>query len=179
MPTTIETVSTPFNNVSFPHATMTFYEFAARGRQPAVRMTWYDGGLLPPKPVEMGDEQFHPGGGALIIGTKGKLMYENYGSKPRLLPASLHESVGTPAPTLARIADENHEMNWVEAAKGLVPVSSPFEYAAKLTEVMLLGIVSLRAGKKLQYDGANMRVTNDEGATEFLARVPRQGWTSQ
>ena len=70
-------------------------------------------------------------------------------------------------------------MNWVEAAKGQVPASSPFEYAAKLTEVMLLGIVSLRAGKKLHYDGANMRVTNDEGANEFLTRVPRQGWTSQ
>ena len=70
-------------------------------------------------------------------------------------------------------------MNWVEAAKGHVPVSSPFEYTAKLTEVMLLGIVSLRAGKKLVYDGANMRVTNDDTANEFLTRVPRQGWSSR
>jgi predicted dehydrogenase len=179
LPATIETVSTPFNGVAFPHATTTYYEFAARGRQPAVRLTWYDGGLLPPKPVEMGEEQFNPGGGALIIGSKGKLVYENYGSRPRLLPQSLHESVGPPARTLARIADENHEMNWVEAAKGQVPASCPFEYAAKLTEVMLLGIVSLRAGKKLAYDGANMRITNDEGANEFLTRVPREGWTSR
>jgi predicted dehydrogenase len=178
-PTTIETVSTPFNGVAFPHATTTYFEFAARGRQPAVRMTWYDGGLLPPKPVEMGEEQFNPGGGALIIGSKGKLVYENYGSRPRLLPRSLHESVGTPARTLARIADENHEMNWVEAAKGQVPASCPFEYAARLTEVMLLGIVSLRAGKKLVYDSAVMRITNDEGANEFLTRVPRDGWSSR
>ena len=56
-------------------------------------------------------------------------------------------------------------MNWVEAAKGKVPASCPFEYAAKLTEVMLLGIVSLRAGKKLAYDAANMRVTNDDAPT--------------
>jgi len=48
-----------------------------------------------------------------------------------------------------------------------------------LTEVMLLGIVSLRAGKKLHYDGANMRVTNDEAANEFLTRVPREGWTTR
>ena len=95
-PTTIETVSTPFNGVAFPHATTTFYEFPARGRQPAVKMTWYDGGLLPPKPAEMGEEQFNQGGGTLIIGSKGKLTYENYGSKPRLLPKSLHESAGTP-----------------------------------------------------------------------------------
>ncbi len=174
LPTTVETVSTPFNNVSFPHATMTFYEFAARGRQPAVRMTWYDGGLLPPKPAELTDEDFNPGGGALIVGTKGKLIYENYGAKPCLLPKALHASVGTPARTLARVDDENHELNWVEAAKGHVPASSSFDYAAKLTEVMLLGIVSLRAGKKLHYDAANMRVTNDESANEFLSRVPRQ-----
>ena len=97
LPTTVETVSTPFNGVCFPHATTTCYEFAARGRQPAVKMTWYDGGLLPPEPVEMGDEALNPGGGTLVIGTKGKLLYETYGAKPRLLPKSLHESVGTPA----------------------------------------------------------------------------------
>ncbi len=177
-PTTIETVSTPFNGIAFPHATTTYYEFAARSGQPAVKMTWYDGGLLPPKPVEMGEEPFNPGGGTLVIGSKGKLLYETYGAKPRLLPHSLHQSVGTPRQTLTRIPDELHEMNWVEAAKGKTPVSCPFDYAAKLTEVMLLGIVSLRAGKKLAYDSVNMRVTNDDGANEFLTRVPRQGWTT-
>jgi predicted dehydrogenase len=45
LPTTIETVATPFNGACFPHATMTFYEFPARGAKPAVKMTWYDGGL--------------------------------------------------------------------------------------------------------------------------------------
>ena len=121
LPTTVETVSTPFNGVCFPHATTTYYEFAARGRQPAVKMTWYDGGLLPPKPVEMGEEALNPGGGTLVVGTKGKLLYETYGAKPRLLPKSLHESVGTPARTLTRIPDELHEMNFVEAAKGQCP----------------------------------------------------------
>jgi predicted dehydrogenase len=178
-PTTIETVSTPFNGIAFPHATTTFYEFPARGSRPAVKMTWYDGGLLPPKPEEMGEEQFNPGGGALVIGSKGKLLYETYGTKPRLLPRSLHESVGTPAQTLARIPDELHEMNWVDAAKGKTPASCPFEYAAKLTEVMLLGIVALRAGRKLVYDSAAMRITNDPSADEFLTRVPREGWTSR
>ena len=60
-----------------------------------------------------------------------------------------------------------------------MPASCPFEYAAKLTEVMLLGIVSLRAGRKLAYDAAHMRVTNDPDANEFLSRVPREGWTTR
>ena len=76
---------------------------------------------------------------------------------------------------------EAHEMNWVDAAKGKTEASCPFEYAARLTEVMLLGIVALRAGHKIAYDGANMRVTNasanGQDPNDFLRREPRQGWS--
>jgi hypothetical protein len=65
----------------------------------------------------------------------------------------------------------------VNAAKGNGETSSPFSYAARLTEVMLLGIVSLRAGGKIQYDGARMEVTNIPGANDYLTREYRQGWT--
>jgi predicted dehydrogenase len=176
-PTTIETVSTPFNGVCYPHATMTMYEFPARGDKPAVKLTWYDGGLLPKKPIEIGEEELNKTGGALLIGSKGKLLHDTYGKNPRLLPDSLHASFGKPAEKLPRIPNENHEMNWVDAAKGKTAVSCPFEYAAQLTEVMLLGVVALRAGKKIEYDGRNMRVTNNAAANEFLQREPKAGWS--
>ncbi len=176
-PTSVETVSTPFNKACFPMATTTYYEFPARGSRPPVKLTWYDGGLLPPKPAEMGhDESLNPEGGALLVGTKGKLLYDTYGEKSRLLPRSLHESAGTPPQKLARITT-SHEQNWANAAKGKGEATTPFEYAARLTEVMLLGIVALRAGAKLHYDGAAMRVTNDAAANEFLTREYRQGWS--
>ena len=56
--------------------------------------------------------------------------------------------------------------------------SCPFDYGAKLTEVMLLGIAALRAGqgRKIEYDGAAMRVTNAEKANKFLTREYRDGW---
>jgi predicted dehydrogenase len=178
-PTTIETLATPFNGVSFPNATMTVYEFAARNGKPPVKLTWYDGGLVPPKPVELAEnEVMNPTGGALLIGSKGKLMHDTYGKNPRLLPDSLHKSYGKPAEKLPRIPHENHEMNWVDAAKGKTAVSSPFEYAAKLTEIMLLGVVALKAGKKIEYDAANMRVTNVQSANQYLEREPRAGWSS-
>jgi predicted dehydrogenase len=176
LPTSIETVSTPFNGASYPLATQTFYEFPARGSMPAVKLTWYDGGLLPAKPEELGEEELSKEGGALLIGSKGKLMYNTYGQKPRLLPKSLHDSYGKPTQKLPRIANEEHEMNWVNAAKGKTQTSSPFEYAAQLTEVMLLGVVALRASKRISYDGANMRVTNVAGANDYLHRQYRQGW---
>ena len=68
-------------------------------------------------------------------------------------------------------------MNWVEAAKGTAEASCPFDYAARLTEVMLLGIVALRVGRKIEYDGANMRVTNIAWANQFLSREYRPGWS--
>jgi predicted dehydrogenase len=176
LPTSIETISTPFNKVSFPSATTTYYEFAARGSRPPVKLTWYDGGMLPPKPEELGEEQVNPGGGVMFIGSKGKLMHDTYGANPRLLPKALHDSYGDPPKKLPRIAT-SHEMNWVEAAMGKTEASSPFSYAAPLTETMLLGIVSLRAGTKLHYDGANMRVTNSAAANDFLRREPRAGWS--
>jgi len=159
LPTSIETVSSPFNGVCFPTATMTFYEFPARGSMPPVKLTWYDGGFMPRRPEELGDEPLKAEGGALLIGSRGKLMHNTYGRNPRLLPASLQHSAGKPPEKLARIDKEDHEMNWVDAAKGKTTASSPFEYASKLTEVMLLGVVSLKSGsKKLLYDGDNMRV---------------------
>lgn len=176
LPTTVETVSTPFNGVSYPHATQTFYEFPARSSMPPVKLTWYDGGLMPDKPEELGDEDLNKGGGALLIGSKGKLVHDTYGLKPRLLPKSLNDSYGKPPQTLPRIENEDHEMNWVNAAKGNGETSCPFEYAARLTEVMLLGVVALRAGKKINYDGANMRITNVAQANDYLHREYREGW---
>ncbi len=188
MPTSVETISTPFNDVCYPNATTVYYEFAARGNKPAVKLTWYDGGLLPPRPVEFSDElikdrqgrtvykeQVNPDGGVMFIGEKGKLMHETYGYKPELLPHSLHESYGTPKETLPRI-QTTHEMNWVEAAKGNAQASSPFEYAARLVETMLLGVVSLRARSKIYYDAENMRITNIPSANDLLKRNYRQGW---
>ena len=177
MPSSVETISTPFNGATYPHATMTFYEFPARGPLPPVKLTWYDGGLKPNKPGELGDEELSQEGGALLIGSKGKLLHETYGARPRLLPRSLHDSFGKPPQKLPRIPGEAHEMNWVDACKGKTEPSCPFEYAARLTEVMLLGIVALKAGKKISYDGPNMRVTNLPQANDYLRREYRQGWS--
>jgi predicted dehydrogenase len=187
MPTTVETISTPFNDVCYPNATTTYYEFAARNGKPAVKLTWYDGGLLPPRPTEFSDEMVekngrkvyketvNPDGGVMFIGSKGKLMHETYGYKPQLLPHSLHDSYGKPKETIPRIPT-THEMNWVEAAKGNTQASSPFAYAARLVEVMLLGVVSLRARTKIYYDAENMRITNSDYANQFLRREYRSGW---
>ncbi len=176
LPTSVETVSTPFNKATYPMATTTYYQFDARGDKPAVKLTWYDGALFPPRPEEMGETRLNPTGGVIYYGSKGKLMHDTYGYNPRLLPQALADSAPTPPQKLQRIKT-SHEMNWVDAAKSKTEASCPFSYAARLTETMLLGVVALRAGTKIHYDGANMRVTNNAAANDFLKRDYRQGWS--
>jgi predicted dehydrogenase len=175
LPTVIETEATPFNGASYPTATTTHYEFPKRGGMPEVTLKWYDGGLMPPDPPELGGGKLNPGGGILYVGKKGKLLQES--GAPRLLPSSKHNSYGAPKERLARVPHEDHEMNWINAIQGKDQISCPFEYAAPLTETMLLGIASLRAGSRLHYDAANMRVTNNPAADQFLTREYRKGWS--
>jgi hypothetical protein len=176
-PTTIETLSSPFNGASYPSATTTYYEFPARDGMPPVKLTWYDGGLQPARPAEMGNQRLLAQGGVLYVGSKGQMLQNEYGAQPRLLPISLHNSYGPPPETMARVPYQSHEMNWINAIRGRDQISAPFSYSAHLTEIMLLGIAALRAGQKIHYDGANMRITNaglkGEDLNNFLSREYR------
>ena len=172
LPVTVETESTPFNGASYPDATTTYYELPSK--RGVVRLTWYDGGLMPPDPPELEGGRLNPGGGILYVGKKGKLLQD--GGMPRLLPASRHNAYGAPKERLSRVPHEDHEMNWINAIKGRDQLSSDFEYGARLTEIMLLGVVSLRAKSKLHYDPAAMRVTNNAEANQYLTREYRKGY---
>jgi hypothetical protein len=95
------------------------------------------------------------------------------------LPAEKEKEIGTPPQQFERVEAENHEMNWVRAIKGQAEATSRFEYASRLTETMLLGLVSLRAGgRKLRWDAEDGTVTNVSEANQYLARQnPRKPWT--
>ena len=167
----------PINAASYPLASMITYNFPAREGLPPVKMTWYDGGLMPERPEELGpEEKLNTTGGVIMVGSKGKLMHETYGANPRLLPNSLAESYQKPKPTLPRIT-VSHEMNWVEACKGNAEISCPFSYAAPLNETMLLGMVALRApGETLTYDSKKMAFDRAE-VNQYLDRQYREGWS--
>ncbi|HEY0528039.1 MAG TPA: Gfo/Idh/MocA family oxidoreductase [Gemmatimonadaceae bacterium] len=164
--------------VSYPVATSVHYQFAARGTQPPVKLTWYDGGLYPSRPDLLPDDvPLKSEGGVIFIGEKGILMHDTYGANPRLYPISLTEEAALVPRTYERIP-WSHEKNWAKAIKGEAKASSPLEYAAGLTETMLLGIVALRAGqgRKILYDGEHMNVTNAPDANQYLTREYRAGW---
>jgi predicted dehydrogenase len=170
-----------------------------------VRVHWMDGGMIPPRPVELDpSESWGQGdGGMLFIGTKGKMTAGCYASRARLLPVSRMDEVNVPQ-KLERVKDENHYAQWVEACLagyGNMQTSSPFEEAALLTEAMLMCNLAIRGvniprvsevtgrdGAKhertsyparyinLIYDAANLKVTNVDEVNQFVKREYRQPW---
>ena len=167
-----------FKPVSYPLATTVHYHFPARGSQPPVKLSWFDGGLYPPRPDVLPDDvELKSEGGVIFLGEKGILMNDTYGSNPRIWPESLMQAAQAVPKTIPRI-EWSHELNWVKAAKGEAKSSSPLEYAAQLTETMLLGIAALRAGqgRKVLYDGGAMRFINAPDADQYLTREYRKGW---
>jgi predicted dehydrogenase len=183
-PTSVVASSTPWggpaaNPGSYPMAMTARYEFPSPRRgQPAVSLFWYDGGLMPTLheevPIPGGD-----GGGGIFVGEKGYITYETYGNNPKVYPQAAAERAERAPKVTPRVAEKTHEANWAAAVKGTAQASSPFDYAARLTEIMLLGVVALRAGqgKRILYDGPNMRVTNVADANQWLTREYRAGYS--
>jgi predicted dehydrogenase len=164
---------------SYPLAGTTYFDF---GHAPAgpVRLTWYDGGLMPPTPPGLpAGVVMNPGGGVLYVGNQGMLMHETYGEKPVLIGDGAAERAAAIPQSLPRIAGsrDGHELNWIAAIRGDAKASSPFADAVTLNETMLLGMVAMRAGQPIRYDGSDGRITNVADANQFLDRQYREGWT--
>ena len=68
---------------------------------------------------------------------------------------------------------------WIAAIKSNRPETaiSNFNYAATLTETILLGNVAMRAGKLLEWDGPNLVFKNAPEANQYLKREYRKGWS--
>ncbi len=174
--------------VSWPTAETVHYTFGRGGRDP-VRLTWYDGGLLPPRPQalpndvplvrDLGANEDGPPpswGGAIWVGDEGILMHDTYGRNPRLYPKEL-EAQHSDAPRQLPRVGTSHQMNWVEACKGRAEATCPFDYAAPLTETLLLGVVALQAGAPVRYDPRSMAIPNAPAAEQYLRRNYRGEWS--
>ncbi len=177
-PSRVSASSTPVYPESVPMASMVTYDFAARGRHPAVRVYWYDGGLMPPRPPALDpDDELDREDGILLVGDRGTMYVEGWGGRrPRLLPNLRDREYQRPPPSLPRSA--GHHREWADACRGVGKTASPFGFAGPLTEAVLLGMVSVRAGGQvLEWDPENLRVANLPEANAFLHYDYRSGWS--
>jgi predicted dehydrogenase len=177
-PLSVHSSSTLVYKESLPLASMVHYEFGPRGEMPAVTVHWYDGGLLPARPPELEDDRELPKeDGILFVGDKGKMLVLGWGGEsPRLIPEKRMQEYQRPPKTLPRSI--GHYQEWIKACKEGTPTESNFDFAAPLTEALLLGTISVRlGGVKLLWDSAAMRVTNVKEANNYLHYEYRKGWS--
>lgn len=168
--TVIENVSRPVNNdVAFPQSCIVRFKFPKQETLPAFDLFWYDGGMKPHAPEELGDESL-PAEGMMFVGDKGVILGGFRNENPRILGKGNEDA--TPYKEEITYGEEA----WVNAFKNKKQTPGSFLNAGPVTETILLGAVALRAKKKVQYDSATMQITNLPDANKYLYREYRPGW---
>ncbi|MDB6020204.1 MAG: putative dehydrogenase [Pedosphaera sp.] len=193
-------IASRYYSESYPKTARIRYEFPERDGLPPMKFWWYDGNPRDPvlgplrPPIDAVREIINtieklPGSGALIIGEKGKLYSDDdYGTRFFLCmkgedtykPGNQHEAAKAVPQTLDRIGGgtTRHMKEWFDMMKTGKPAYSNFEIAGYLAEVILLGCVALRAGegKRMEWDGPNMKSPNLPEVAQFVKRENRAGW---
>jgi predicted dehydrogenase len=162
---------------TYPASSIVEYDFPARNGMPPVKLTWYDGGNMPafPDAVKNAKRLGDNDGGQMLIGKDNVLVAGTYGNMPKVYSKKKEEQVEEPKITPVR---RMHHRDWVQACKNGGDTVSSFDYAAKLTEMVLLGCIALRANQPIEWDGDKMEITNlPDGGKQYLVRNYREGWT--
>lgn len=164
------------NDVSFPESCLVQLKFPKQKTLPAFDLYWYDGGMKPFIPDELNeDNRDMPNEGMMFVGDKGKILGGFRGEEPEILPArKMKEYQGEKM--LPERERERRSNTWAAAIKENKESPGSFIYAGPVTEAINLAAVALRAGKKVEYDSANMKITNDAEANKYLTREYRKGW---
>ncbi len=197
-PTSFQGEAGDLNPQTYPSWASVVYEFPARGELPPLKFYWYEGhkngkknlppqALLekiiptPPPSTQPTKHEHLSDSGSIMVGDDGILYSPNdYGADFRLYPEEKFKDFKAPTETLPRIGggDETHKVEWIKAIKGGPKAMSNFDYAGLLSETILLGNIAIRGeGKKLEWDGPNLKITNDDKANEWLKTKYREGWT--
>jgi len=173
MPTKIQATSTPFNNDYIPQSERVTYVFPERNNLPEVKVTWSDGGIKPTRPDEL--ESNRKLREALYIGDKGMMMHGTHGASPELIP----NDPGFIEPEKWISRPKSVYVDFIEAIKEGRKAVNSFEIASKLTEIMLLTNIAVQSQQLdiiLEYDAAQMKITNCEEANQYFHYEYRNGW---
>ena len=160
---------------TFPQASLVHFHFPARGDLPPVRLTWYDGGLKPPRPDQLEGDRRLGEEGLLFVGDRGAILCGFNGRRPQLLPAAKMRAFKQPPKTLPR--SPGNEREWLDAcAGGKGRPGANFEFSGAVTEALLLGNVALRTGERLVWDRASLKAAEVPSAAPYIRPKRREGW---
>ncbi len=183
-PESVEVLDTSgiVDHESYPTWSIIRTRFGARGSRGPLSMTWYDGGEKLPEAKRAYLAHLHgekpPASGLLIVGDQGSFFSHNdYGAEHLLLPRDKFKDFKEPERKLPK--SPGHFTEFVQAIKSHDPKKalSNFDYAARLTETVLLGVVALKAGTAIEWDAAGMKAKNLPAADHFIRRDYRKGYS--
>ncbi len=177
LPTSAEGKGDPLNPEVTPVKLETHFDFPANDWRSGIRVSWYQGGALPESPARYVDLK-KIDHGAMFEGSKGYLIADF--TTRVLLPNRRAADMTYYKPRTKDALTPpmgNFQKQWINACKGSLKTDCNFEYAGNMIEMMLLGMVAYRVGKKISYDGVAGRVTDNPEANELLHRTYRPGWT--
>ena len=162
------------NDVAFPLSCIVRFKFKAQQELPPFELLWYDGGMKPLNPDELSAAgKSLEREGMMFVGDKGKIVAGFRGEKPVLYTGN---KAILPVATTPEQQEEDGNNTWINAFKNNTQSPGSFLYTGPVSETILLGAVALRAGKKVEYDSANMKITNLPEANKYLVREYRKGW---
>lgn len=183
-PETIEVLDTSgiVDNETYAEWSIIKYHFGPRNGRGPLTLTWYSGGERVPEDKrgyrDFLNGQEAAGSGLIVIGEKGSFYSKNdYGSDFVLTPTADFEGYTPPEPTLPR--SPGHFTEWVEAIKAGDPSKalSNFDYAGRLTETVLLGVVAEKARAKIEWDAESMTAKGNPDDLGSIRREYRDGFS--
>jgi len=172
--------------------------------QPAVKFVWYDGkkdgqqnapyellkqaseGAPPSQPAKEETKAKRAKNKAaaaidapsrwdmVLVGDAGTMLFRRSATDWIVRPGSRAEQFQNVPQTIRRVPDEDAE--WIEACRGGPKPLSSFDYSGPFTEMVLLGNLAVRLGKKIDWDAAALKAKNAPEADELIRREYRQGW---
>ena len=110
------------------------------------------------------------------MGDKGAFICGGWSGAPKLVPDSAMASFEPPKPTIPRSL--GHRVEWVNACIDGRPedAKAGFWYSAPFTESLLVGVLPIRLGKKIEWDASAMKATNAPEADAIIRKAYRTGF---
>ncbi len=162
------------------------FHFAARGELPALTIHWQGDGkpaadVLEPLGTKVEGRRHS---GVMIVGEKGRIYTSLWNTdglvqlhgEQYMTDVTQHPKTAAIPKTLPR--SKGHHQEWVDACRGEGKTFSDFDTGGQLTEIGLSGVVALRAGKTLDWNGESMEATNAPEAGKFVRPQYRGKWMS-
>jgi hypothetical protein len=165
----VEARSDVTNPDATPTRSVVTYQYGWRGDMPPVKVVWYDGKLTPPRPADLEPgRNLFGGSGQVFYGDKANIMANCYASSARIFPETKMRDIGKPPKMVERVKG-SHYQEWIDACKGGTPAGSNLvDHAGALTEMVLMGNLAIRTGKRIYWDAKNMTCIGLPEADKYI-----------